>query len=292
MSTPAPVPSARRRFADDLAGDHPVYAPLCLEPLAARQLERLGFGAGYLSGGALGFSYAVGEALLTTTEIADVARRITARSDLPLIVDGGVGFGDAVHMARATALFEATGAVAVEFEDQVAPKRLHHHIGVEHLVPVEEMAAKITAAAEARSDDGFAIIARTGGIRHEGLEAGLARLEAYREAGADILMAFCRRPDLATVGSRFPDVPLATITALDQHSTEEWRSFGWNLIIDAFTAQALAITTAEEAYRRFLDTGSTGVEIDGLGLHRDLVELCGLEPLLDIERATTERPDA
>ena len=253
-------------------------------------MEQLGFGAGYLSGGALGFQYAIGEALLSYNEIADVARRITARSDLPLIVDGGVGFGDAVHMARATSLFEATGAVAVEFEDQVAPKRLHHHIGVEHLVSTEEMAGKIRAAADARDDADFLIIARTGGFRHEGFDAGIARLEAYRDAGADVLMAFCRSSDLQAVGDHFT-APLATITGLDQHSPDEWRGFGWQLVIDAFTAQALAVTSTRHAYERFLETGSTGVEIDGMGLHGELVTLCGLEPFLDIERATTERSD-
>lgn len=284
--------NARERFRADLAGPEPVFAPLCLDPLSARLVDELGFGAGYLSGGALGFRYAVGEALLTTTEIADAARRITARSELPLIVDGGVGFGDAVHMARATSLFEATGAVAVEFEDQVAPKRLHHHIGVEHLVDVEEMAAKLRAAAEARTDADFLIIARTGGFRHEGFEAGVARLSAYREAGADVLMAFCREDDLRAVGERFADVPLSTITSLDHHSADEWRALGWRLIIDAFTGQALTIESVRNAYRRFVDSGATGVAIDGMGLHRELVELCGLEPYLDIERATTERPAA
>ena len=144
--------TARARFSAAIAGDHPIFAPLCPDPLNARLVESLGFGAGYLSGGALGFQYAVGEALLTPTEIADAAHRITARSALPLIIDGGVGFGDPVHTARAAALFEATGAVAVEFEDQVAPKRLHHHIGIEHLVPTQEMVDKITAAVGARTD--------------------------------------------------------------------------------------------------------------------------------------------
>ena len=96
---------ARTRFRQAISGSEPVFAPLCLDPLNARMVEQMGFGAGYLSGGALGFQYAVGEALLGYTEIADAARRITARSDLPLIVDGGVGFGDPVHVARATALF-------------------------------------------------------------------------------------------------------------------------------------------------------------------------------------------
>lgn len=284
--------TARSRFraalAAALAGGEPVFAPLCLDPLSARLLESLGFAAGYLSGGALGFQYCVGEALLTPTEIADVARRITARSELPLIVDGGVGFGDAVHTARATALFEATGAVAVELEDQVAPKRLHHHIGVEHLVSTDEMASKIAAAAAGRSDADFLIIARTGGIHHEGLDAGIERLAAYREAGADVVMAFGRDEDLATIGQRL-DAPLSTIAGLDRHRPSEWTGLGVGLVIDAFTAQALALTAARDAYRRFLETGSTGVEIDGMGLHRELVELSGLEPFLDIERATTER---
>lgn len=282
--------SARSRFTAALSGDQPVFAPLCLDPLSARLIEQAGFGAGYLSGGALGFQYAIGEALLSYDEIAAVARRITARSDLPLIVDGGVGFGDPVHTARATMLFESAGAVAIEYEDQVAPKRLHHHVGVEHLVPAEEMAEKITAAVEARTDPDLLIIARTGGFRHEGFDAGVERLQTYREAGADVLMAFVRDHELATVAEAFPDVPLSTITGLDHHTPAEWRDLGWNLIIDAFTAQALAITTTRDAYARFQADGSTGVEIDGMGLHRELVDLCGLEPFLDIERRTTERP--
>jgi 2-methylisocitrate lyase-like PEP mutase family enzyme len=281
------VINRRKRFRSDLAGPEPVIAPLCLDPLSARLLESLGFGAGYLSGGALGFQYAVSEALLTVTEIADVARRICNRSGLPLIVDGGVGFGDAVHVARAVWEFEQAGAVAVELEDQVAPKRVHHHVGVEHLVSTEEMVGKVRAAAEARSDPDFLIIARTGGMRHEGVEGGVERLRAYVDAGADIAMAFCRDEDLRTVAESV-DVPMSTITGLDHHTPAEWADMGWNLIIDAFTAQALAINSTRDAYERFLSTGSTGAEIDGMGLHRELVDLCGLRPLLDIERNTTE----
>ncbi len=280
--------SPRTQFRQALEGSEPVFAPLCLDPLNARLIEQAGFGAGYLSGGALGFQYAVGEALLTYTEIADAARRITARSGLPLIVDGGVGFGDAVHMARATAAFEATGAVAVEYEDQVAPKRLHHHIGVEHLVPTEEMAGKISAAVGARTDPDLLIIARTGGFRHEGFDAGVARLKAYREAGADVLMAFVREAELAPLAEQF-DVPMATITGLGTHTPVEWRQLGWQLIIDAFTTQALAISAARGVYQRFQADGSTGVEVDAMSLHRELVTICGLEPMLEIERATTER---
>ena len=219
-----------------------------------------------------------------------MARRITARTDLPLIVDGGVGFGDPVQVTRAMWDFEQAGAVAVEFEDQVSPKRVHHHVGVEHLVSTDEMCAKVAAAVDARDDPDFLVIARTGGIRHEGVDAGIARLQAYVEAGADIAMAFCRDGDLRRVADEVA-APMSTITGLDQHSPQQWAEYGFSLVIDAFTAQALSIRTVQGAYRSFLDTGSTGVEIDGMGLHRELVELCGLEPLLELERRTTEQAE-
>ncbi|MCP5029243.1 MAG: carboxyvinyl-carboxyphosphonate phosphorylmutase [Actinomycetia bacterium] len=276
----------RDRFGEAIRGGT-VLAPLTLDPLTARLVEQLGFEAGYLSGGALGFRYAVSEALLTITEIADEARRITNRSGLALIVDGGVGFGDAVHTARAIWEIEATGAVAIEIEDQVAPKRVHHHVGVEHLVPVGEMVGKITAAAEARRDDGFLIIARTGGIAHEGLEAGTARLRAYREAGADLLMALCGDRDAAAV-AQATDAPLATITSFDRHAHDDWDTTPWSLVIDAFTGQALSITTQRDAYTRFRRGEPAGGPHDGMALHRELVELCGLTGLLAIERSTTE----
>ncbi|MEE2806331.1 MAG: isocitrate lyase/phosphoenolpyruvate mutase family protein [Actinomycetota bacterium] len=277
----------RQRFRQEIFGDDTVFAPLVLDPLAGLLAQEFGFSAGYLSGGALGFQYAVSEALLTTTEIADAARRITSRCELPLIVDGGVGFGDPVHVVRATWEFEQAGAAAVEFEDQVAPKRVHHHIGVEHLISTDEMCAKVSAAAEARSDSDFLIIARTGAMRHEGVDRGISRLESYIDAGADVAMAFCRDQDLQKVATKI-SAPLATITSLDQHSRQEWKDYGWSLIIDAFTSQALWLTATRDAYRKFMQYGSTGIDIDGMKLHRELVETTGLASLLDLERRTTE----
>ena len=106
-----------------------IYAPLCLNPLMARIATEVGFKYGYLSGGALGFELAISEALLTVNEIREYARQIISRSEIGLIVDIGVGFGDPVHTWRAIRELEAVGATAVEIEDQVAPKRVHHHKG-------------------------------------------------------------------------------------------------------------------------------------------------------------------
>jgi len=280
--------SARRRLRDALAGDEPVLAPLCLDPLTARLLTELGFTSGYASGGALGFQYAVSEALLTAGDVADVVRRITRRSDLAVIADGGVGFGDPVHVARAVWELEESGAAAIEIEDQVAPKRVHHHVGVEHLVDTGTMVAKVEVAVAERRDPDLLIIARTGAVRHEGLEAAIDRLRAYRAAGADMLMLFCSTEQLATVADRI-EGPFATITTLDRHPRAEWASTGWALVIDAFAGQAVPLRALREAYRRYLDEGTLGVDLAGMDLHRELVDLCGLQPLLDVERRTTER---
>ena len=110
---------------------------------------------------------------------------------MPLIVDGGVGFGDAVHLTRAIREIESAGGAAIEIEDQVSPKRAHHHKGVEFLEPLEVMVDKVReAAVGARSDPDFLIIARTGAVRNESFESAIERSLAYREAGADVLMIF------------------------------------------------------------------------------------------------------
>jgi len=109
--------------------------------------EQLGYHAGYVSGGAIGFAKAVSEGLLAFTELAEATASLTLRCSMPIIVDGAVGFGDPVHVTRMMWAFEAAGAAAVELEDQVAPKRVSHHRGIEHLVASSEMADKIAAAA-------------------------------------------------------------------------------------------------------------------------------------------------
>jgi methylisocitrate lyase len=122
-------PTPRRRCRQLLDGDVPIFAPLCLDALTARIAAAYGFEAGYVSGGALGYAMAVSEALLTLTEVALVTQQVVRRSDLPIIVDAGVGFGDAVHGARTIWEIEATGVAAIKIEDQVAPKPVSHHRG-------------------------------------------------------------------------------------------------------------------------------------------------------------------
>src|ERR671929_2365682 len=144
-----------------LDGPAPITAPLVLNPLMARLVEQMGFGAGYLGGGATGYQKVALEANLNLTEMCQVAIDIGAVTSLPLILDGACGYGDPMHMHRTVGMAEAAGFAAIEIEDQLLPKRAHHHIGIEHMIPSEAMAAKICAAVEARRDPDFVIIGRT-----------------------------------------------------------------------------------------------------------------------------------
>jgi methylisocitrate lyase len=115
-------------------------------------------------------------------------RRITDASGLPLLVDIDTGWGGAFNIARTIRAMIKAGAGAVHMEDQVGQKRCGHRPGKE-LVPAAEMVDRIKAAVDARTDAGFVIMARTDALAGEGLEAALARAQAYGSAGADMIFA-------------------------------------------------------------------------------------------------------
>lgn len=230
------------------------------------------------------------EALLTLTELVEVTRRLTLRADLGIIVDGGVGFGDAVHVARAVWEFEQAGAMAMELEDQVAPKRVSHHRGIEHLVDTATMCSKIEQAVAARNSAGFLIIARTGAVKNESFDAALERLAAYRSAGADVLMLMPEGEEQLRRAREVLDAPLATITSLDARTKAAWADLGWNLIIDPFTAQVLAFDAVRAAYEGFQQAGQTGADMAAVfRTYRELPGMAGLDALYAIEDMTTER---
>ncbi len=281
----------RGHFAELVRAEEAILAPVVLDPLSARLVERLGFRAAYLSGGGLGFQLAVSEALLTITEVATLTRQITARSEVPLIVDGGVGFGDPLHTARAVREIEAAGAAAIEIEDQVAPKRAHHHKGVEHLAPLEMMVDKVREAVNARRSDDFIIIARTGAVRNESFERALERCLAYREAGADVLMLFPTDPaQIAEAGRTLPG-PLSMMAPADRLNRGEMASHGFNLLIDPFTGQVAAYGAMRDAYSGIVAGAGSGHEVDELmALYREIQDQAGMDELYALEARTTERP--
>ena len=114
----------------NLDGPLPVTALLVLNPLMARMVVAAGFSAGYLGGGATGYQKVALEANLNLIEMCQAALNIRAVCSLPLILDGACGYGDPMHMHRTIGTTEAAGFAAIEIEDQLVPKRAHHHVGI------------------------------------------------------------------------------------------------------------------------------------------------------------------
>ena len=170
-----------------------VLCPGAANAMFAQAIQATGFECAYLTGaGIANMQFGVPDIGLTTmTDVADVIRSVADVVDLPLIVDGDTGFGNALNTYRTVQMFERAGASAVQLEDQVFPKRCGHFAG-KSVTSVEDMVQKIRAAVDARSDDDFMIIARTDALAVEGVDQALDRAHRYIEAGAD--MTFVEAP--------------------------------------------------------------------------------------------------
>ena len=164
-----------------------LLAPGIYDGLTALIAEEAGFEALYLSGAAVAYTR-LGRpdiGLTTASEMADTMALIADRTELPVIIDGDTGFGNALNARRTIRAYERAGAAAIQVEDQTYPKRCGH-LKDKHLISQAEMAGKIAAMADARARDTL-IVARTDAIAVEGLDRALERAEAYLEAGADVL---------------------------------------------------------------------------------------------------------
>ena len=182
--------SAGERFRAALRDEKPLQVAGAINAYTARLAEATGFKALYLSGGGVAAN-SLGMPYLGISTMEDVlvdVRRITDATGLPLLVDIDTGWGGAFNIARTVRSMIKAGAAAVHMEDQVGAKRCGHRPGKE-LVPTSEMVDRIKAAVDARTDEQFAIMARTDALAGEGLAAAIARTQAYVAAGADMIFA-------------------------------------------------------------------------------------------------------
>ena len=205
------APGAPARLRELLNSGQTVVAPGAFDPLAARLVEEAGFAAVYMTG--FGTSAALlgrpDVGLLTMTEMADSAGRIAACVDIPLIADADTGYGNPLNVIRTVGAYEAAGVAGLHIEDQVAPKKCGHMEG-KLVIGADEMAQKVRAAVDARTDPDFVIIARTDARAVEGLDSALDRARRYRDAGADVLFieALVSEAEIEAAAAAFPDVPL------------------------------------------------------------------------------------
>ncbi|MFM0222999.1 isocitrate lyase/PEP mutase family protein [Paraburkholderia dipogonis] len=277
-----------------MTSDIPPVVPLVLDPISAKLAEASGFQALYLGGGALGYLKTVTEANLTVTEMAQAALDIRAACPLPLILDGACGWGEPMHMHRTIAMAEAAGFAAIEIEDQIFPKRVHHHIGIEHVVPIELATQKIEQAVAARKDEDFIIIARTNACITDDLDEALRRAEAYKRAGADMLIVIPTNPEqYRAIGERI-DGPLVYMTLEGLESIgmplTDVGSLGYKLVIDAttpFYARQKVLRLCYEAMAKGLPDPTLG-----RGYKEELshvFDAINIQRLIDVEKNTVEK---
>ena len=183
-----PSPGRRLRGAADV--ERPLQVAGTINAYSALLAGRSGFRAIYLSGaGVANASFGLPDLGITSlNDVCEDARRICGATELPLLVDADTGFGAAFSIARTTRELIRAGAAGMHLEDQVQAKRCGHRPGKE-LVPAPEMADRVRAAVDARSDDGFVVMARTDAHAVEGQQAAIDRAASYVEAGADMIFA-------------------------------------------------------------------------------------------------------
>jgi methylisocitrate lyase len=279
-----------------MQGPLPVTAPLVLNPLMAKMAEAAGFRAGYLGGGSTGYLKVVLEANLNVTEMCQAAVDIRAVSSLALILDGACGYGDPMHLHRTIGMSEAAGFAGIEIEDQLVPKRAHHHVGVEHMIPVALMAAKVREAVAARRSPEFVVIARTNAMRASTMDDALRRGEAYRTAGADVvLLSMAHEPEQLRTIARHLGGPLMYLTRRGGlaglgMSLKDLGDLGYRIVADPSTALIAAYATWKTMYADLADGFATGrgATADWAALEQDMFRVIGLEKLLAVERATVE----
>jgi methylisocitrate lyase len=242
--------------------EHPLQIAGTINAYTALLAKRAGFAAIYLSGaGVANAAYGLPDLALTTiNEVCEEVNRITDICDLPLLVDMDTGFGNALNIARGIKSLIKAGASAVHIEDQVQAKRCGHRPSKE-LVSASDMCGRLKAALDAKTNQRFSIMARTDALAIEGLPKTLERIQAYLEAGAEMiflegatalsqyqaLAQVCQRPILANI-TEFGVTPLFT--------KEELGAAGVSLILYPLSAFRAMSQAAIDVYAAIRTEGS------------------------------------
>ncbi|MEU8440790.1 methylisocitrate lyase [Streptomyces microflavus] len=277
------TPAERRRiFREQLSSGRLLRMPGAINPYSARLIQEAGFEAVYLSGAVLAAELALPDIGLTSsTEIAARAQQIARVTDLPALIDADTGFGEPMNAARTVQLMEDAGLAGLHLEDQVNPKRCGHLDG-KTLVAREDMVRKVRAAADARRDPDFLLMARTDARGPEGLEAAIDRAKAYVDAGADAVF-----PEALADEGEFEafraavDVPLlANMTEFGKGpllDTATLESLGYNIALYPVTLFRLAMGAVEDGLRTLAADGGQQALLPRMQTRSRLYEVLGYE---------------
>ena len=269
------------RFREALASEQPLQIVGAINAYAALMAERVGYKALYLSGGGVAnASYGLPDLGMTSLDdvLAD-ARRLTAATSLPLLVDVDTGWGSALNIGRTIRELGRAGVAAVHIEDQVSPKRCGHRPH-KAIVATAEMCDRIKAAVDAKPDPAFVVMARTDALAVVGLDEAVARAVAFEAAGADAIfaeamteVAMYRRfvdavevPVLANL-TEFGRTPLATLAEL--------RTVGVSMALYPLSAFRAMNQAALNVYRAIRRDGTQQGVVSAMQTRDELYEFLG-----------------
>ena len=272
------------KFREAVANNHPLQIVRTINPYCAMMAKNLGHQAIYLSGGGIAnASYGLPDLGITTLNdvLVDV-ERVTNACDLPLLVDIDTGFGGAFNIARTIKAMEKAGAAAVHMEDQVAQKRCGHRPN-KAIVSQAEMVDRVKAAADARVDSDFVIMARTDALAVEGIDSAIERAIACVEAGADMIFPEAMNQldqyvkfSTALQSATGRHVPiLANITEFGQtplYNCKELAEAHVDMVLYPLSAFRAMNKAAENVYKHLLVEGNQEALLDSMQTRKELYQ--------------------
>ena len=250
----------------------------------ARQVERAGFAAVYVSGAGMANMTAglpdIG--LLGMEEIVRLAGYVAKAVKIPAIVDADTGFGGAENVARTIHELESAGLAGCHIEDQQFPKRCGHVAG-KSIVDVEEMIVRMAAAAAARRDPDFLIIARTDARAVEGFDQAIERAKKYLEAGADAIFpeALQTREEFRVFAKKIDRPLLANMTEFGKSpllSLAELSDLGYRMVIFPQSAFRVSMKASAEFFRALKKSGTQTKWVDKMQTRPELYDLLDYDP--------------
>ena len=285
------------RLRTMLAEPEIVVLPGAYDALTARLAERAGFSAVFTTG--FGFAATVlgvpDYGLLTMSETMDRVRHIVRTLTVPLVADMDTGYGNPLNVVRTVRECVALGVAGIILEDQEWPKKCGHFEG-KRVIPAEEQAAKLRAAADARSGDDLVIIGRTDARQPLGLEEAIRRGRLYRDAGADVVFVEAPRSvdELREVARAIPDAPLfANMIEGGKTpllSSAELQEIGYKMVVYPLSALFSATKAVEATYRALFEAKTTASQQAAMVSLGEFEEIIDVPSWQELERRYVAEP--
>ena len=286
-SSPRSTPPGRGGLLREAVAESTIAIVGAPFSLAAKLVEREGFGAVYLSGAAFSAgSLGIPDiGLFTLDQLVEQTRVLAGSVAIPLVVDADTGFGGPDDVADCVLRLEAAGAAAIQLEDQQSAKRCGHLAG-KQLIDEAEMCEKIAAAAAARRDPSTVIIGRTDARGVTSLDDCLRRMHAYRDAGADWLFpeALRSRDEFRQVGSEFASLNTPLLANMTEFGVsplvplEDLSAMGFSAALYPVTLMRIAMKAMEAGLGMIADEGTQENLLDLMQTREELYDLLDYDP--------------